>query len=245
MGRTTLTGSQIKDDTIALGTDTSGTLPVNEGGTGATDAATARTNLGIPAGSNKQVQFNNSGILGGTDKLTIESDHVYVNGDIKSWGGIYNTGDTGAKAIHGSHYYLNGAYFNVTGKNYSGFPGKGSAEFIIGQDTGATGVKSVYKLVSQDYLGGFTNRMLLEGATGRTGFGVDEPTATVHIKAGAAAANGAPLKLTSGTALTTPEDGAVEYHGGHLYFTIGTTRRQIDQQSDSARFTTAFLMMGA
>jgi hypothetical protein len=57
------------------------------------------------------------------------------------------------------------------------------------------------------------------------------PTAKLHIGAGTATANTAPIKLTSGTALTTPEDGAIEYHGSHLYFTIGSTRYQLDQQS--------------
>jgi len=36
MARTTLTGKQVTDDSIELGVDTFGTLPVNEGGTGAT-----------------------------------------------------------------------------------------------------------------------------------------------------------------------------------------------------------------
>lgn len=41
----------------------------------------------------------------------------------------------------------------------------------------------------------------------------------------------APLKLTTGTALTAAEDGAMEYDSSHLYFTIGSTRYQLDQQS--------------
>lgn len=68
-----------------------------------------------------------------------------------------------------------------------------------------------------------------------TGLGVGiftgSPTARLHLPAGTATANTAPLKLTTGTALTTPEDGAIEYHGSHLYFTIGSTRYQIDQQA--------------
>lgn len=48
--------------------------------------------------------------------------------------------------------------------------------------------------------------------------------------AGTTAANTAPIKLISGTAMTTPEDGALEYHTSHLYFTIGSTRFQLDQQ---------------
>lgn len=57
------------------------------------------------------------------------------------------------------------------------------------------------------------------------------PTAWLHLPAGSATASKAPLKFISGTALTTPEDGAMEYHNSHLYFTIGSTRYQLDQQS--------------
>jgi hypothetical protein len=77
--------------------------------------------------------------------------------------------------------------------------------------------------------------MRLTGA-GRLGVGLT-PTAVLHLKAGTAAANTAPLKLTTGTALTTTEDGALEYHSSHLYFTIGTTRHQLDQQGSDSFFT--------
>jgi hypothetical protein len=59
--------------------------------------------------------------------------------------------------------------------------------------------------------------------------GTTTPTALLHLKAGTATANTAPLKFTSGTNLTTPEDGAVEYNGTHFYGTIGSTRYQLDQ----------------
>jgi len=66
---------------------------------------------------------------------------------------------------------------------------------------------------------------------GKFGAGVTSPTAYLHPKAGTATANTAPIKLNTGTALTTPEDGAIEYHGSHIYFTIGSTRYQLDQQA--------------
>ena len=50
------------------------------------------------------------------------------------------------------------------------------------------------------------------------------------LRAGAAAAGTAPLKLPSGPLNTTPESGAFEFDGTHLYFTIGSTRYQLDQQ---------------
>lgn len=69
--------------------------------------------------------------------------------------------------------------------------------------------------------------------SGRFGIGTT-PTAKLHLPAGTTTANTAPLKLTTGTALTTPEDGAIEYHSSHLYFTIGSTRYQLDQQASNA-----------
>jgi hypothetical protein len=66
---------------------------------------------------------------------------------------------------------------------------------------------------------------------GSIGIGLTTPTARLHLPAGTATASTAPLKLTSGTNLTIIEDGAVEYNGTHLYFSIGSTRYQLDQQA--------------
>ncbi len=58
------------------------------------------------------------------------------------------------------------------------------------------------------------------------------PTALLHLGAGTATANTAPLKLTSGTNLTTAEAGAMEYDGTNLFFTrSGTTREGVLTQS--------------
>lgn len=60
----------------------------------------------------------------------------------------------------------------------------------------------------------------------KVGLGVT-PTAVLHLKAGTASANTAPLKLTAGTNLTTPENGAFEYDGTNLYFTTGGIRKTV------------------
>lgn len=52
------------------------------------------------------------------------------------------------------------------------------------------------------------------------------PTALLQLKAGSATAATAPLKLTSGTVLTTPEAGALEYDGAFFYGTNSTPTRQ-------------------
>lgn len=77
-----------------------------------------------------------------------------------------------------------------------------------------------------------TSPVLTLTTGGKVGLnGVTVPTAYLHLPVGTATANTAPIKLATGTALTTPEDGAIEYHTSHLYFTIGSTRYQLDQQS--------------
>lgn len=64
-------------------------------------------------------------------------------------------------------------------------------------------------------------------STGQVGIGVTGPTAMLHLQAGTATANTAPLKFTAGTNLTAPEDGAMEFDGTHLYITIAGVRQTI------------------
>lgn len=61
---------------------------------------------------------------------------------------------------------------------------------------------------------------------GNVGIGTTSPTAALHLKAGTAAVNTAPLKLTAGVNLTTPEAGAIEFDGTNLYFTDSTNARK-------------------
>lgn len=81
-----------------------------------------------------------------------------------------------------------------------------------------------------------TQVLTIQGnANGRVGIGstVTAPTARLHLPAGTATAQTAPLKFISGTLMVTPETGAVEFDGTHFYGTIGSTRFQLDQQSGS------------
>jgi len=73
--------------------------------------------------------------------------------------------------------------------------------------------------------GNGTSRLRVAGSSGNVGVGVTTPTAVMHLKAGTASANTAPIKLTSGTNLTTPEAGAMEYDGTSLYFTNSSSNR--------------------
>jgi hypothetical protein len=72
----------------------------------------------------------------------------------------------------------------------------------------------------------------------RLGIGTASPTAVLHLKAGTATANTAPIKLTSGTNLTTAEAGAIEFTTDDYFATIttGAARKGI-VLDDGARLT--------
>ena len=64
------------------------------------------------------------------------------------------------------------------------------------------------------------------------------PTAYLHLGAGTASANTAPLKFTSGTNLTNAEAGAIEWNGTNLFATqtAGPTRKTIAYTTDIPAF---------
>lgn len=72
-------------------------------------------------------------------------------------------------------------------------------------------------------------------ATGEVGFGTT-PDGTAHVQIGAGTATKAPLELISGTLMTTPDDGSIEYDGGLFYGTpIANNRGVIPTEHFVAR----------
>ncbi|WP_151673701.1 hypothetical protein [Patiriisocius marinus] len=69
---------------------------------------------------------------------------------------------------------------------------------------------------------------------GNTGISESNPTATLHLRAGGSNAQSAPIKLTSGSILSTPERGALEYDGTNLYFTNNSGTRSVINGSSSS-----------
>jgi len=67
---------------------------------------------------------------------------------------------------------------------------------------------------------------------GNVGIGTTSPTAYLHLKAGTATANTAPIKINAGVVNTTPVSGCIESDGTHLYWVdSGGTRRQLDNSA--------------
>jgi hypothetical protein len=69
-----------------------------------------------------------------------------------------------------------------------------------------------------------SNRRMTIDQNGKISIGNFAATAMFHLQAGTATAGTAPLKLTSGVNLTTPENGAVEYDGANYWVTSGGIR---------------------
>jgi hypothetical protein len=69
------------------------------------------------------------------------------------------------------------------------------------------------------------NPQMVINSRGNVGIGLNNPSAYLQIKAGTSTAQTAPLKLTTGNLLSTPETGTVEFNNNVLYFTPGTERR--------------------
>ena len=102
--------------------------------------------------------------------------------------------------------------------------------FLAGNTAAVTAGKTAYgfySLVNTATGGGTTYGFYAAGTAnnyfgGNVGIGVTSPTAELHLPAGTAAANTAPLKFTTGTNLTTAEAGAVEYNGSTFFATANT-----------------------
>lgn len=69
---------------------------------------------------------------------------------------------------------------------------------------------------------GANSNFTWDNTNNRLGIGTSSPTARLHLPAGTTATNTTPLKLTSGSLLTAPEIGALEFETDDLYFGITT-----------------------
>ncbi|MCK9371289.1 tail fiber domain-containing protein, partial [Candidatus Dojkabacteria bacterium] len=197
-----------------------GTLnsPLILGGSSTTQDLTLQTTSGVGAtGADMHFKVGNNG---GTEAMTILN-----NGNV----GIGTTSPTQKLLVDNGNIHINtpnsstagnGLRLNRPGATYAGFEiaTNNVVDWSIGANSSGFGIY-------EDGQAATTRLIIKDG--GNVGIGTTSPTAVLHLKAGTATANTAPLKLTSGTDLTTPEAGAFEYDGTNLHFTPVATRKTI------------------
>jgi hypothetical protein len=168
-------------------------------------------------------------------------DVFYGGGGIINLQGYYGqsagTGGMVSGIYDGSQYAPTGTGGNVSYCSHRIQPS------IAGSSTGT--VRGIYyglagsgsipnnnNIAFENYNGNLLLNNQAGEAGGRTaihrGIG-NAPTAWLHLGAGLATVNAAPLKFTTGTVLTTPEDGAVEYDGTDLYLTTSSIRYKLSK----------------
>lgn len=173
----------------------------------------------ITSGTSGRVAFNNAGVYGEDDGLTYSSANKRLT----------LGGTTGVIPLiaRNSTWSTN---FYVTQNN-----GRlsGAIGFFNDANTAAMRMSIYYRTefsIVEEFSGNFpffcTTSDIRLGFSTSIGTGTT-PTARLHIAAGTAAASSAPLKLTAGTNLTTPENGAFEFDGTNLYFTVGGVRKTV------------------
>ena len=173
----------------------------------------------ITSGTSGRVAFNNAGVYGEDDGITYSSANKRLT-----------LGGTTATIPLIARNSTQATNFIVTSNNSRN---SGAIGFFNDALTAAMRMSILYRtefsVVDEDsgspnvYFYPTNNRLLQPTAMYLNAV----PSAYVHIGAGVATSGGAPLKLTAGTNLTTPENGAFEFDGSFLYFTIGGVRKTV------------------
>lgn len=153
--------------------------------------------------------------------------NVLVNGTTANNASIASTATAGFKlSINGAAIHWGTGVNTVTSptmyfRNTTATTGR-----IYGINSDNTGLFSIADATGTTSPLTHVNRFVIN-ALGNIGIGISTPTSVLHLKAGTATASTAPLKFTSGTNLTTPEAGTMEFNGTSLFFTPSTARKTI------------------
>lgn len=144
-----------------------------------------------------------------------------------------------------SQTYSDAAY-SITGPNegylFMSAPSGSSTTGAMVIATDSTGTANDI----QFYTGGFSQgksapKLVIKNSTaGTVGVRVASPSAALHLPAGAAAANSAPLKFTSGINQTTAEAGTKEYDGKVFYGTGEASQRGVMSNEQFVILTTNY-----
>jgi len=212
------------------------------------------------AGTNGQIQFNNSGSFGANSSLTwdnsaktfaISADTIGAQASLVLRN--TNSGDASTNELQiGNDMATSTLAIWV---NSSAFAGANNAASIFNRldsslifgtnnlerlrigNTGNVGIGTATPNYLLDVAGTF-RASATSSFSGNVGIGTTSPTSLLHLAAGTDAIGTAPLKFTAGINLAAPEGGAMEYDGADLFFTDGgLTRRTLATLDGTQTFT--------
>jgi len=234
-GSADVTGAISGATSLALNGATSGTVTITPAAVSGTTALTLPATSGtialtsdITAASHAPVTIGTAnGLSLSTQQLSLALASTSATGALSSTD--WNTFNNKQPALNGTGFvkisgttisYDNSSYLPLTGGT------------MTGGITNSTSINPL-KTLAESWIGpSSTTGIYFKG--GKVGIGTTSPTAVLHLKAGTATAGTAPLKLTTGTLLSSIEDGAFEYANSHLYFSIGSNRFRLDQQGQGS-----------
>lgn len=183
---------------IDLANQTQGILPVGRGGTG---TATAFTQGSV--------------VYAGAAGVYSQDNANFFWDATNHYLGIGTTGPITFLDVHGTNYS------RLALTNSSALPN--TRNWILTTEEIVDGDFDIRQSNAKagDPASAGTSRLYIRN-DGNIGFGTTNPTASLHLRAGTATASTAPLKFTSGTSLTAPEAGTLEFTTDDLYATITT-----------------------
>ena len=208
---------------VGLTTHVSGTLPVANGGTGVTTSTgtgsavlnTAPT-LSLPVIENIKMGYSTTATAAGTTTLTASSNYRQ----------LFTGASTQTVQLPVTSTLTTGMSFeienNSTGLLTVTSSGGNTVGTLPSNTCGHALCIGTSLTTAADWDFDYISFAQLTG-TGAVTLNTAPTISRVTLAAGTASANTSPLKLISGTNLTTAEVGAVEYDGSNFYITSDTT----------------------
>lgn len=233
---------------IATPTNTSGTLTNTRGLHIQTQTVGTQTNTPFAIYQEGSSDFNYFAGNVGIGTSTPTSEKLEINGNIKLQAGNYIDIGSGYRLAEasGNFYFYGDNGLKVKNRANSAWA-VASAMTFNANAGGATAL--ALSSASSTYGVGFANETgiafiysgstkILMNSSGQLGIGTGiTPSAGITLAAGTISANTAPLKFTTGSLLTSPENGAIEFDGTNLYYTSSTTRRTVVNLDSSQALT--------
>lgn len=228
-GGQTIIGGTASGNNLTLRSNTSNNGKINFGNAGTSYYDESGNTLNGLTNAAINTVYPNTGVLTLLHRQNIaQGIKISPNGTTNQTSGPRTTlsiaenfsptsGTATLSAIDFNSFIVNqtGGANGITGLIYNNATITAAADWRTFYDPANTGYSIYQNGTAKNYLNGIT------------GIGVVSPTAKLHLAAGTAAANTAPLKFTAGTLLTTPEAGVMNYDGTNFYLSPSTTLKRL------------------